>query len=366
MDTSEIAGQIRDNIRHRQMQKDINLLNQDGRSFLKKRPLSSQKRFLGPFINIIKWLVCKLTRPYYTMILHHQIDFNANLVNLLNEAYNDLIQRHNILTQKYNDLYQEKNFGIRRLERIERRFNPVMVQGHKMFLDVEDCLGLSYREVWEPLETELVKREIKKGDVVLDIGAHIGYYTLILARLVGERGKVFAFEPDTDNFALLKKNVNVNSCQNVVLVKKAVSDKTGKGRLYLADGNMGDHRIYDSGDNREVVEIETIRLDDYFRDYNGRIDFIKMDIQGAEERAIQGMNSLLERFKNFKIVMEFCPAMIKKFGTEPEDLLKLFLNQGFKLYNIDEEEKKIRPDDFAELLERYTGDRYTNLLWIRE
>ena len=118
------------------------------------------------------------------------------------------------------------------------------VQGHKMFLDSKDALGLSINEIYEPLETEFVKKEVKKGNVVLDIGANIGYYTLIFAKLVGENGKVFAFEPDPTNFALLKKNVEMNGYKNVVLVQRAVSNKTGKLKLYLCEDNPGDHRIY--------------------------------------------------------------------------------------------------------------------------
>jgi FkbM family methyltransferase len=176
------------------------------------------------------------------------------------------------------------------------------VLGHKMFLDSRDSLNLSIKGVYEPFETELVKKEIRKGDVVLDVGANIGYYTLIFAKLVGENGKVFAFEPDPSNFALLKKNVEINGYKNITLVQKAVSNKTGKTKLYLSDRNLGDHRIYDSHDGRRYIEIDAIRLDDYFKDYNGKIDFIKMDIQGAEGGAIQGMRSLLKKSKNVKIV----------------------------------------------------------------
>lgn len=84
-----------------------------------------------------------------------------------------------------------------------------------MFLEATDCLGLLTHEIHEPLMTEIIKRETKEGDVVLDIGAHIGYYTLMFARLVGKEGKVFAFEPDPDNFTLLKKNIEINRDQRL-------------------------------------------------------------------------------------------------------------------------------------------------------
>jgi len=247
--------------------------------------------------------------------------------------------------------------------------NFTEVQGHKMFLDCKDSLLLSVCGVYEPLETELVKEEVKKGDVVLDIGANIGYYTLIFAKLVGEEGKVYAFEPEPDNFALLKYNVEINGYQNVILVQKAVSNKSGEIRLYLCEDNKGDHRIYDSHDGRKFVEIEVIQLDDYFKNYNGRVDFIKIDIQGAEGGVIQGATLLLQKNpRNLKIATEFWPTGLKRFGTEPEEYLKLLLKHGFKLYHINERENKIKPTNITELLETYTPEKEgdTNLLCIRE
>jgi FkbM family methyltransferase len=245
------------------------------------------------------------------------------------------------------------------------------VQGHTMFLDSsETSLRLFAHEVYEPFETEFFKKEIKKGDVVLDIGANIGYYTLIFARLVGENGRAIAFEPEPANFALLKKNVRINDYRNVILVQKAITNETGKIKLYLSrdKDNRGDHRIYDSGDGRKFIEIEAIQLDDYFKDYNGKIDYIKMDIQGAEAGAIQGMSMLLEKNKDIKIVTEFWPIGLKRFGSSPEEYLKILIKYGFKLYHINEQEKEIRPVHIAKLLEMYTPEKgnFTNLLCVRE
>jgi len=245
--------------------------------------------------------------------------------------------------------------------------NVAEVLGHKMFLDSKDSLDLSINGVYEPLETKLVKKEIKKGDVVLDIGANIGYYTLIFAKLVGEEGKVFAFEPDPDNFALLKKNIEINGYRNVILVQKAVSNKTAKIRLYLSEARADVHTIYDSHDGRQSIEIEAVRLDDYFKNYNGRIDFIKMDIEGAEAGAIQGMPLLLRKNKHLKILTEFLPIALKEFGIDAEDYLKLLLKHGFTLYDINQRRKKIEPDNIAELSERYAPEtgNYTNLLCVK-
>lgn len=246
--------------------------------------------------------------------------------------------------------------------------NFVEVQGHKMFLDSKDSLRLSISEFHEPFETELVKKEIKSGYVVLNIGANIGYYTLIFAKLVGKEGKVFAFEPDPDNFALLKKNVEINGYLNVTLVQKAISNKTGKIRLYLSERSKGDHRICNLHDGRKSIEIEAIQLDDYFKNYNGRIDFIKMDIQGAEGAAIQGMPLLLQKIKRTKMITEFWPSGLKKFGTEPEEFLKLLLKHDFKIYHLNDRKKRIEPTDISKLLETYTPKKknFRNLLCIME
>jgi FkbM family methyltransferase len=244
------------------------------------------------------------------------------------------------------------------------------VHEHRMFLN-EGLFNLSLGSSFEPLETEIVKKEIKNGNVVVDIGANIGYYTLIFANLVGKEGKVFAFEPSPDNFALLQKNIEINNYQNVKLEQIAVSNKSGKTKLYLTV-NPGDNRIYDLHDNSNSLEVVTIRMDDYFSSYDGKIDFIKMDIQGAEWAAIQGMPLLLKKNKNIKILTEFCPPLIKGFKIEPAEFLKLLLKHNFKIYNINTRKMKMEPTNIDELLKTYPPENddifrnSTNLLLVRE
>ena len=267
---------------------------------------------------------------------------------------------------------------------IERRFSVVKrvhkfivshlksnfaeVQGYKMFLDDRDSLRLSINGIYSPLGTAICKKEIKKGDIVLDLGAHIGYYTLIFARLVGDKGKVFAFEPNPINFSLLKKNVEINGFKNVVLIQKAVSSKNGKVKLFLSEIDTGDNRIYDSRDGRKFVIVETTRLDDYFKNYKGKINFIKMDIQGAEGGAIKEMSNLLRKNKNLKIFTEFWPWGLREFGIKAEEFLKLLLRHKFILYRINEQENKIEPISIDRLIKEYTPERKndTDLLCIKE
>lgn len=246
--------------------------------------------------------------------------------------------------------------------------NTAIVDGHKMLLDSTDSLYLSINGEYEVLETSLVKKVVKPDNIVVDIGAHIGYYTLIFAKLVGPTGKVFAFEPDPENFSLLKKNIEMNGYKNVILVQKAIADKNSKIKLYLSEENKGDHRIYDSFDNREFVEVEAIKLDDYLKDYLDKINFIKMDIEGAEGGAILGMKNLLTQNKNIKLISEFWPIGLKRFGITAAEYLKILLTEGFNLYQINENKNKIVPITPDELLKTLTieNQHHTNLFCLRE
>jgi len=229
--------------------------------------------------------------------------------------------------------------------------NPIQLSSHKLFLGPKSTVSkqIIWSGSYEPFETELVKKEVKKGDIVLDLGANFGYYTLILADTVGDAGKVYAFEPDPFNFALLKKNVQINGYSNVTLVQKAVSNKTGQAILHISDEDLGGHSIHEQRYCSRTIEVETIRLDDYFSDQRSRIDFIKMDIEGAEFEAIEGMPLLLQRNNKLKIVTEFYPQVIKESGRNILDLPSILLAHGFKLYDINDQQNMMRPLDMSSL-----------------
>jgi FkbM family methyltransferase len=237
-----------------------------------------------------------------------------------------------------------------------------------MFLDAQDILNLSINGIYEPLETEVVGREVSAGDVVVDIGAHIGYYTLMLARIVGPCGKVYAFEPDPENFTLLQRNVKENGYRNVVLLQKAVSDRNGSATLYLSEDNSGDHRLYDSHDDRRVVQVETTTLDWVFRDYGGPIGFVKMDIQGAECAALNGMTGLLAANRVTKIMSEFWPAGLRACGFDPEKYAGLLADRGFRIFDLNGERRQVVPASLPHMLrELNSGARtYTNLFCVRD
>ena len=243
----------------------------------------------------------------------------------------------------------------------------VEIDGNKIFLDENDSLLLSSGVPHEKTIINLVKNEIKKGDVVIDIGAHIGYYTVLFAKLVGPEGKVFAFEASPTNFEILKKNVDVNGYKNVVYHNKAVSDKNGKLTLYMTGRTSTENFLFkpenftDSSTIKNAVEIESITLDDYFIDFKDKINFLKMDISGAEPRVIQGMKSLLDKNVDMKIQQEWWPNAIKTHGFEPDSHLKLLTNKGYNIFEIDGANNKINLVTTDDLLKKYPNSKLEDI-----
>lgn len=235
---------------------------------------------------------------------------------------------------------------------LHRYLHPdvVQVENHQIFLDPKDSLYLSINPAWDKHVVEFVKKEVKKEDTVLDIGANIGYFTLLFARLVGEHGKVFAFEPHPVNFGLLKKNICINNYSNVILNQKAATNKTGVVELFLHRKSHGGHSLYKGRYTNTSTKVEAIRLDDYFKNYDGKIDFIKMDIEGSEGEAFLGMLSLLKKNDHIKIVTEFAPFMLRASSVQPEEYLRLLVEQGFKLFAINEQTAVAEPITIDELI----------------
>jgi len=265
-----------------------------------------------------------------------------------------------ILKWAWNKLSKEKHKRIikflenptiapifRNLVSILRPPNIMEVRGCKIYIDPRRNPALALYDIggYENTETELFEKCIKKGDVVIDLGANIGYYTLIAAKLVGENGNVYAFEPDPTNFSFLKRSVEINNYKNVICEQKAVSNKKEMVKLFLTSPNRfqtGTYTIIGEGNN--YVEVETVKLDDYFEDKNFKVDLIKMDIEGAEGLAIKGMQKILSKNNEIKILSEIIPKQLERSGINAEDYLNMLTNSGFKIYEIIEEKDKNEPN----------------------
>ena len=238
-----------------------------------------------------------------------------------------------------------------------------------MFSQNNDGLALSIFKIYEPNQTKIVKKYVHEGDVVIDVGAHVGYYTLLMAQLVGKNGKVYSFEPDPVNFELLKKSVEINGFENVVLIQKAVSDTTEKIKLFLGDNDSAINRIYDAklGDAKKSIDVESVTIDEYFKENDKLFNFIKIDSEGSEAKIINGMEKFLTKNRKLIMMTEFFPFLIKKSGDEPKQYLKSLENSGFELYNILDDNKETNKINSESFLKIEPDSEYcTNLLCKKE
>ncbi|MBD3209151.1 FkbM family methyltransferase [Candidatus Woesearchaeota archaeon] len=217
-----------------------------------------------------------------------------------------------------------------------------------MYLDERDTLNLSQREEYEPLITGLFREQLREGDVVVDVGAHIGYYTLLAAKLVGSKGHVYSFEPDPKNFRLLEKNVAVNKYRNVTLLNKAAGDRKGTVRLYQAGYNKGDHRLFDDVKGRSSVEVPMVRVYSVVR----KSDLVKVDVQGAEMLVLEGMKSLLSR-ESVKLISEVEPASLRSMGASAQGYFSDLWKLGFKIQHVNSSKGRLEPLDEKRFLKEY-------------
>ena len=218
--------------------------------------------------------------------------------------------------------------------------STVEVLGHRIRLDPNDSLLLSVNGVYEETEARLFEQSIRPGDVVVNVGGHIGYYTLLAARAVGPTGHVFAFEPERGNFALLVENVANNGyADRVTAVNKAVMAENGELRIYVSPDNAGDHHVYAVGDDdRPSYAIEGVAVDDYFAARADRtVNVVKMDVQGAEPSALRGMHGVLDANDNVLLFTELAPPSLRDAGSSAREYVEGLTDAGFELHVIDED-----------------------------
>jgi FkbM family methyltransferase len=244
------------------------------------------------------------------------------------------------------------------MTKIEKIPLPFLL-GNKLFehcFPVYKILYKFYKKFSDRHVGALLREIISPGMTVIDVGANIGFYTAFMANIVGENGRVYAFEPSPHNFNLLKKYNNNN---NVTLVQAAVGDTTGEIVLYVSDKLNVDHQTYETDEIREKVNVLSYRLDDYLK--NEKVNFIKMDIQGFEYQALLGMKNILRNNANIKVLMEFWPYGLIKAGSSVEKLLTFLHELDFKTELIGKSGRKKCPP----VPERNDFSYYQNLFAFR-
>ncbi len=179
---------------------------------------------------------------------------------------------------------------------------------------------------------DLITQCLEPGNVAVDVGAHEGFLTLLMSKKVGKDGSVFAVEPNPENLAFIKSNINQNHESNIAVIEKAVSNKKSKMDFFCspdmgANGSLI-HFSHFAEDRSIKVEVDT--LDNIFKDFK-RIDFLKVDTEGNELEVFQGAEQILCNQKPL-ICFEVSLTFWTYFERSVEALFDIFRNRGFELF----------------------------------
>lgn len=216
---------------------------------------------------------------------------------------------------------------------------PVIIHGGLLWIAVNDeCNDWIFADCYEQVERKFVERYLKEEMVVLDIGAHHGFYTLIASKKVGKSGKVIAFEPSPRELSRLQLHVKINSCKNVKIESYALSDKEGEASFYIVNGR-------DTGCNclqkpnvlepLQIVNVKTTTLDNYLvKEKLEKIDFMKVDAEGVELSIFKGGTSLLKKTPRPVILCEIADARTKVWGYSSSEIIKFLESFNYVWYGL--------------------------------
>jgi FkbM family methyltransferase len=188
-----------------------------------------------------------------------------------------------------------------------------------------------FRDIAETYEPEVwgrVMSSIKRGDCIVDVGAHVGLYAIAIARRAGKEGTVYAFEPDPDNFMGLQRNVRLNGVVSQVRsYQQAVGAFTGTTRF--AAGRATESAVDESGPHT----VEVVRLDDLFPE--SKVDVLKIDVEGYEAQVLEGASSLLADTKRRPRVLfvELHPFAWGKNGTTGAHVIEAVTRHGYQAFD---------------------------------
>ncbi len=200
--------------------------------------------------------------------------------------------------------------------------------GAKMLVDTRDAMvapWLVLDGLWESHVTGWLQETLRPGQVFVDVGANIGYFTLLGASLVGPEGRCVGIEAHPRLAELLQRNVIINGFHGYVTTwQRAAWSEPTELKLHMrrnfasnsSIGSIGSDALRRLGDTEEIVEVEAVRLDDLLADLPG-VDVMKVDVEGAEVQVFSGLTRILAANPAITIIFEWSPAQIVDVGDDP-------------------------------------------------
>jgi len=221
----------------------------------------------------------------------------------------------------------------------------------------------AFRGSMEPGATKLFCSLVKPGDVVVDVGANVGLYTLLAARLLRGSGRIYSFEPTPRTYRILKDNLQVNGfleLGSIKLHQLAVTDRAGLARLATFTADCGHNTLFRDGEADGEVDVTTISLDEALC-AEKQVDLVKIDVEGAEPLVLKGMQRLVDNNPHMKIIMEFAPVHLRRAGFDPAAVLDSLCRSGFQVRRINDLTGDLTEITSAELCEVTSA----NILLVR-
>ncbi len=198
---------------------------------------------------------------------------------------------------------------------------------------------------------------IRPGMVVIDVGANIGYLSLLAAKFVGPEGKVYALEPGRKNLESLRKNIENNGFGNIEVLPCAAGATSGPREFHLyGAGNLDSFYVRPDLSAPETVTVDTVRLDDVVK---CKVDFVKIDVEGAEIEVLRGMDNILASNEEIRLIIELNPICLQSAGHLPEELPKFLIEKGFSIFILDKTTKT--PVDMDEIDSMLKNDSLKSL-----
>ncbi|MEM8942209.1 MAG: FkbM family methyltransferase [Pseudomonadota bacterium] len=209
------------------------------------------------------------------------------------------------------------------------------------------------QRVWEPFETRLWVACHAPDDVVVDVGANLGYFSILSALAVGALGRVFAFEPEPLNYSLLEANLADLEANGLVEgFRIALGAHESSGKLWLSDDNLGDHQLFSADSARESVPVAVYPGVDVLSERVDRIDLLKLDTQGTELAVLEGLwPMLLKSRPRLRILIELTPYSLRQAGASGAALIERLATLGLPLAIVDHVQHRLVPSSATALCE---------------
>lgn len=213
-----------------------------------------------------------------------------------------------------------------------------LATGFVLLVKPGDCISqLLLRDgVFEPAGTDLVTRLLRPGDVCVDAGCHVGYYTCLFAHLVGPTGYVYAFDANPESCLLTRRNLEANHLENAEVTQAALGDQQGSTTFYVStDDQTGLSSLGPIPRHKEAIAVPWLRLQDFLRERRiPRVRLLKLDVEGAEEIVLRGLTRFLKERRIDLVLIECYDERLELLNTSTEKVAGLLHEAGYQSWEF--------------------------------